>query len=45
MHGPESNLIIKYWHTRLFYKPVSAIKTAETDDTISDIKESNFHMA
>jgi hypothetical protein len=41
MHEPESNLIIKYWYTRLFYKPVSANKTADTNDTISGAEKSN----
>jgi hypothetical protein len=39
MHEPEASLIIKYWYTRLFYKP--AIKTADTDDAISSLKKSN----
>ena len=39
MYEPEASLIIKYWYTRLFYKP--AIITADTDDAISGLKKSN----
>jgi hypothetical protein len=30
MYGSESNLIIKYWYTRLFYKPSSNKKSNKT---------------